>query len=317
MTSQHLPSAASRDVVSASHRRLVPARIVREADCPRDFVFDVHVIDGPMDPTGPDVGIIDTGVVVGGSGLHDFLRNRVTFHDTDIDEVTRADPGNSYGHGTFVAGVIGVESRSSRLQMKGVIDRESGKWEDEAVANAIREFSTDVQLINLSFSGDADEDLAPEVIVRALEGLGAERVVVAAAGNGGPDATPAFPAAIDLRGPQDPLIVSVGAVEFGAPGETPTIAEFSAQGDWVRVYANGRHISGPYRSAGWAKWTGTSFACAIVTGRIAAAMANNAALTARAAAEQVIADAAGTVMDQFGNERPYLGFKETTSPVQG
>ncbi|MFC4946125.1 S8 family serine peptidase [Pseudonocardia sp. GCM10023141] len=155
-------------------------------------------------------------------------------------------------------------------------------------------------LINLSFGGVAAEDAPPRVIQYALALLSADVEVVCSAGNFG-DAQPHWPAAFDR-------VTTVGAAVLppaDLPVRTdPTAAPFSCRGDWVDAYAQGVDVLGPYCTfsetaagaealgvlpqefTGWARWNGTSFAAAKVTGMIAREMADHPELTAREASDQ-------------------------------
>lgn len=289
-------------------RRLVPARIPREISPPILATFDTEITHEQVPAAGPVVGVIDTGVVVGANGPHPFLQlHLVEGFDNDVDVKDRLDPADSYGHGTFVAGVILREEPTVRISMKAALDAATGKWEDEAVAAAITELGeAGVTLINLSFSGDLAEEQTPDVIVRALEGLGPSVVVVAAAGNNS-SSRPVYPAAVKSDG-LDAQVVAVGAVDTSQPGDTPPVASFSGWGEWVHVYANGRHVFGPLQDDGWILWSGTSFACATVTGRIAAAMVRDAS-TAQEAASKVLKGDGSKIIDDDNNHRPYVASK--------
>ena len=125
-----------------------------------------------------------------------------------------------------------------------------------------------------------------------MERLGAEMILVAAAGNHGDDEMPEpatagaphsgsalWPAAL-------PGVVAVGAADVGLDGTAFTFsdADFTPVGPgWIDVWAPGVDVvstyvdgpvempgSGPRTFAGYARWSGTSFAAADVTGEIAA-----------------------------------------------
>lgn len=311
----HHPSARPRrevDSTSGVARRFTPARIPRAADEALIATFEAEVAHEVDAEAGPRVGVIDTGVVSGNGQLHPFLQGHVIdLSDDDVDVEDRADPGDSYGHGTFVAGVILREAPTARIHMKAALDVASGEWEDDLVARAIRELgAAGVTLINLSFCGNPDETETPGVIVDALEELGDGVVVVAAAGNN-PSSSPVFPAAVELSG-SHPQIIAVGAVDTNLDGEVPPIADFSGFGGWVDAYANGRRVFGPHQEKGWILWSGTSFACATVTGRIAAAMVRSGRSAPEAAAV-VLADGPKVA----GTDIPYIRSAALPLVIQG
>ena len=286
--------------------------------------FEVDVVNVLTFESGVDIGVIDTGVVLVDDRPHPFLQGHDVGFEANIDMLDLGDPADSYGHGTFVAGVILREAPSARIHMKASLDVATGKWEDRLVADAIIALGeAGVTLINLSFCGDAFETETPEVIVNALKGLGSEVVVVAAAGNFG-TGNPVFPAAVGLDGTGgNPRVIAVGAVDIHKSVNQLEIADFSGWGKWVHAFANGRRVFGPHKDSGWILWSGTSFACATVTGRIAAEMARSST-TAKDAAAVVIKEGGPTVEDVDGNSRPYipsgarpLNVNGVSIPVQG
>ena len=285
--------------------------------------FEVDVVNVLTFESGVDIGVIDTGVVLVDDRPHPFLQGHDVGFEANIDMLDLGDPADSYGHGTFVAGVILREAPSARIHMKASLDVATGKWEDRLVADAIIALGeAGVTLINLSFCGDAFETETPEVIVDALKGLGSEVVVVAAAGNFG-TSNPVFPAAVELDGTGNPRVIAVGAVDIHKSVDQLEIADFSGRGKWVHAFANGRRVFGPHKDSGWILWSGTSFACATVTGRIAAEMARSSTTAKDAAA--VVIDDGGPMVDDFeGNPRPYipsgarpLTINGVSIPVQG
>jgi len=215
----------------------------------------------PELPTAdPDlrVGVIDTGIAVNEQGeVHPWLRGHVDYVPSEVEHPDEVDP--AVGHGSFVAGVVLRQAPTATVLMRRAVVGE-GEREDERVAEAIRALGlAGVTLINLSFGGSLFEHSTPTVISAALSELGPEVVVVAAVAN---NALPlrTYPAA-------DKRVISVGAAT-----STGAIAEFSANGEWIDIYAVGENVVGPYQDR-FAEWSGTSFAAAAMTGRIARRMA--------------------------------------------
>ena len=240
---------------------------------------------------GLTVGVIDTGIVLDGRGRPPawFGRHHLSYcraEDADESAYPRGERLPSDGHGTFVAGLVLREAPTARVRMWGVLAKarvpvavdESDEKDDRAVAAALAALAINrqVQVVNLSF-GDAvekrDEQTPKEQ--RSLDTLEAAVVafrqarpdvaIVAAAGNNG-ITSEVYPAALEG-------VLSVGAVDERdfEPGTVPPIAEFSNHGDWVRAYARGVDVLGPLPRGDqrWARWKGTSFAAAVVSGRIA------------------------------------------------
>ncbi|MEV4056037.1 S8/S53 family peptidase [Amycolatopsis sp. NPDC049688] len=262
----------------------------------------------PPSDAAPTVGVIDTGILLHHGEPHPYLGNRVVYDPEDTVRPDRGEDGNPAGtaaHGTFVAGVVLKQVPPAvRVRMKGVIDKADGAAEDLAVANAIDELREEgITLINLSFSGATWEDEPPKAIEAALRRLPSDAVVVASAGNRS-SRRRVYPAAITLEsavpGESHARVIAVGAAEPTEDPAKPRVADFSNYGPWVSAYAQGVDVLGPYYRPGYptqpaeaspqyngfAVWSGTSFSAAIVTGRIAARMAD--AGSAAAAAELVV-----------------------------
>jgi subtilisin family serine protease len=114
------------------------------------------------------------------------------------------------------------------------------------------------QVINMSFAGNPNAVVAL-ALRRAIAG---HAIVVAAAGNGGPNAPPAFPAA-------EPGVIAVTAVDSHAQpyaeANHGSYVAFAAPG--VRVWTPGSTPAGSYHS-------GTSFATPFVAAAVAARLAD-------------------------------------------
>ena len=110
-----------------------------------------------------------------------------------------------------------------------------------------------VRLFNLSFAGPRDPSV--EQIIRIAEGKGA--IFIAAAGNGGPGAPAAYPAAYDT-------VIAVTAVDSG-----DKIYDRANRGDYIAFAAPGVDIlaAAPKRAYGLS--SGTSLAAAHVSGIVA------------------------------------------------
>jgi subtilisin family serine protease len=244
--------------------------------------------------------VVDTGIVL---PAHPWIKGHLVeqFEEDDVAPRSREVQGEFHGHGTCVAGLIAREAPTSRIRMFGALRSEEP--DDDAVAQAIMDLAKihDVELVNLSFGGHVFEFGVPPGIEAALASLDRRVVVVAAAGNSG-SGRKAFPAAIDPDR-MHARMIAVGA----ASGTGPLVAEFSNHGRWVHCYADGEKILAPYLSDGWALWSGTSMAAAIVTGRIARVRAEHPNLTTREAAERVLRGPQILVWGVNGPQpRPYV-----------
>lgn len=211
------------------------------------------------------------------------------------------DPGEhlkaSQGHGTAVASLVLSRAPAASIYLRRVLSdyTAADAWTAaKAMADAADE---DFDVVNLSFGEYfTDDGHPPLVLAQAVRMLSARgTVVVAAAGNHGnvsklkPDLVPAglaenspsYPAAL-------PGVVAVGALDRGGapagftPKHAPWISLMAPGTDLTVAYLDGdvliehKDIRGAIISkltrnfTGWATWSGTSLAAAIVTGEIAA-----------------------------------------------
>ena len=266
--------------------------------------------------TSVKVGVVDTGIVLDHDHQpHPWFGGRLCFgeHDDDpLEQGHRDRPEPDYladadGHGTFVSGLILNQAPSAQVIMCGVLDKGDAqrargldRRDDPAVAEAVLRLAAEgVQVINLSFAGGVFEDDGEVAGLReVLDGLDDGIAVVAAAGNDASDAK-VWPAAFER-------VIAVGAVdETRSFGDTPPLARFSNSGNWIEAYASGVDVLGPYVNfyetgadvygirppqhfTGWATWSGTSFAAAIVSGVIAQT-AIDSGISGQAAADRVLA----------------------------
>lgn len=206
------------------------------------------------------IGVIDTGYAP-----HPWLDSHVDYVPDEVELF-------GSGHGTFVAGVIVDRAHNARIVMRRAVV--AGPNDDAQVVKALKALNKpEIKLINLSFGGSQFEQGTPADLRAALDELADDVVVVAAVPN---NASPLrnYPAA-------DAGILAVGAAT--TKGE---IAEFSACGRWIDVFAVGENVEGPFED-GFATWSGTSFAAASVTGRIGALMSTG--LTAVEAKAKLLA----------------------------
>jgi subtilisin family serine protease len=234
------------------------------------------------------VGVVDTGVILIDDQVHPYLTGRIAGPaDGGDGDIRYAEP--EFGHGTFVSGRILRNAPSSTVQMRrGLLASDvDGEFEDLAVAAAITSLVDEgVKLINLSFVGEDDEDDPPAAIRDAMAGAVIEHdvVFVVAAGNNF-DVAHRYPAEFAT----DP--------EFGA--HVLAVADrstWSGEPSWIAAFADGYRQLGPLSTAdlfgvpsfAWARWSGSSFAAATVTGVLAAA----AARLADQGSHQPVVDAA-------------------------
>ncbi|HKG49638.1 MAG TPA: S8/S53 family peptidase [Actinomycetales bacterium] len=170
-------------------------------------------------------------------------------------------------HATFVAGLVLRQAPGAVIELRSGLD-DDGSQDSWTLAQAVADLadsSTDV--VNLSLGCRTEDGQPPLVLSAAIAALGRRTLVVAAAGNhggteGGTAPAPSWPAALDD-------VIAVGALDGGER------AAFSPDAPWVDAMAPGVDVVStcePQDTGGTvlARWSGTSFAAAAVSGAIAA-----------------------------------------------
>lgn len=200
------------------------------------------------------LAIIDSGVDV----THPELKGAVA---ESIDVVGgKAAPDT---HGTAIAGIVGARGQlmgiapdARIVAVRAFAQTSAGRTEgttETLIKGIDAALGKGVRLFNLSFAGPRDPSV--EQIIRIAEGKGA--IFIAAAGNGGPGAPAAYPAAYDM-------VIAVTAVD-----SADKIYERATRGDYIAFAAPGVDIlaAAPKRAYGLS--SGTSLAAAHVSGIVA------------------------------------------------
>lgn len=181
----------------------------------------------------------------------------------DDDGDGRLDP--AAGHGTFVAGVVLQYAPTARLRPVRVLDGD-GVGDEAALLDAVADLSsgTGVDVLCLASGCHTFDDRPSPLLASAIARLRPSCEVVACAGNDASD-RPFWPAALKR-------VVAVAALDRSRRGR----AEFSNHGWWVDACAPGTDVTSAFvrfdgepRFAGYARWSGTSFAAPAVAGVIA------------------------------------------------
>jgi subtilisin family serine protease len=235
-----------------------------------------------------------------GTCLVGLLDTRITPHPVLVGKLHAAEgavldgtgPFSHYaGHATFVAGRILAEAPEARLVVGSVLDDGHAIATAWGTALEMMKFrDSGVKILNLSLGCITADGDAPLIIARAVELLTPQMVIIAAAGNHGDPKL--NNGAADERAACWPAALSqVEAV--GAVTEAGDRAEFSPDVRWTTFMAPGQNVVGPFLTGtvnvqtrengtlptefpdGWASWSGTSFATATVTGRLARLTARN------------------------------------------
>jgi serine protease AprX len=257
--------------------------------------------------SGVGVAVIDTGIA---GNLRDFQNSNGNSRvvETAVTNPLAQNAGDSYGHGTDVAGIIagngdsrspsdplygkyiGVAPNANLISIK--VSDESGNATVLDVINGLQ-FAIDhqsdynIRVVNMSLDSTTPQSYTTDPLDAAAEAAWMHGiVVVAAAGNRG-----AAPDAVQYAPANDPYVITVGAAdENGSPDPSgDTIASWSSRGttqDGFQkpdVYAPGRHIVSVLApNSAFASWCpscivggqyimtgGTSMAAPMISGLVA------------------------------------------------
>jgi subtilisin family serine protease len=213
------------------------------------------------------VGLLDTGVAE-----HPWWAGSEWYGEVGPDDADAAE-GSQAGHGTFLAGILVRQAPGVSLRVCRLLDGQ-GVGDEAGVVRALNRMrERPPHVLNLSFGCHTFDDRPPSLLADALSSL-PDTVAVACAGNTAGD-RPFWPAA--LAG-----VVGVGAVDAAQERRAP----FSGHGPWVDACARGEWLTSAYPEsddfAGYAAWSGTSFAAALVAGAIADAARDRPAREAAA-----------------------------------
>ncbi len=247
--------------------------------------------------SGVNVAVLDTGV----DARHPDLARRITAclnftHPRGVKNGCK----DGHGHGTHVIGTVAADGGDDGLGIFGVapsaavfaykVCSDRGACYSDDVAAAIR-WAADAgaDVVSMSLGGSVPSSLELEAIRYAV---GRGVLVVAAAGNSGPDLnTIAYPAAFAE-------VLAVAAID-----SAKTVAGFSSRGindadgdvgeaREVAIAAAGVAVESTVPGGGYALASGTSMATPHVAGTAAAIWAGSAAATRTAllgAAEDIVA----------------------------
>jgi serine protease AprX len=258
----------------------------------------------------PTIAIVDSGI----------QPRRGDFGNRIVADVKLAGegPGDSRGHGTFVAGIaagaaegVAGAAPAARIFSIDVMDANGMAHASDVIAACdviLREKDAyNIRVANFSLHSVNPSSVRWDPLAQAVERLWFSGVVVvAAAGNyrtgGGPSGVPYAPGS-------DPFVITVGAGDLSpesdpsvAPWQPPSVhstAPWSAYGYTLDGFAKpdlvapGRHIVGPVPpwstlaserrdhlvSPGYMQLSGTSFAAPVVSGTVAQMLARNPSLT--------------------------------------
>lgn len=196
-------------------------------------------------------------------------------------------------HATAVAGRIWQYAPDARIIVRAGLDDQTGEGTSWDTARQMGAFlGAGIRVLNLSFGTTTEDGEPPLAMRRAIDVLTAadpDLLIVAAAGNLGHLARPPrqiWPAAMN------------GVIAVGATG-----ADFTMKERWVDVNAEGLEVDTFYLDkpvrlsdssvvnlGGFASWSGTSFAAAAVSGKIAQRLQTNPNATTAATLKELLED---------------------------
>ena len=208
------------------------------------------------------IGMIDTKVAD-----HKLLAN-TQLQQRDFTMAKGAGPTE---HGTAIASLLSADGAGS-IYAASIFQGSAAKpyTSADAIVRALNWMvEQNVVVINISLAGPRNSIL-DELVARTI---GKGHIIVAAAGNGGPTAPPAYPAAL-------PNVVAVTAVD-----RKLKVYRYANQGRYITVSALGVDVTAAAPGGGSSSYSGTSFA----TPHIAAWMARCAPSLSAAARKKCIA----------------------------
>ncbi len=241
-----------------------------DADCTGAACPAREMLDWPRATSGcgtpPLIGMVDTGL----NPDHAVFANAAI----ELHRVGPEAGGSGLIHGTAVASLL-VGDPASRTP--GLVPgaklvavdafHKAGKDERMDAFSLIEALDLlaqkGVRIINLSFAGPQNAALAEELRVLDAKGI----VIVAAAGNAGPAAKPAYPAAYDM-------VLAVTAVD-----RRSQIYRRANRGEHIDLAAPGVEIWTATSISGARTQTGTSFAAPFVTAAAALLLQKDPDLT--------------------------------------
>lgn len=178
-------------------------------------------------------------------------------------------------HGTAVASLLAGSGRAT-IYSANIFRGPAGRpfTSADVIADALGwMLAGGAPVINMSLSGPRNA-----ILDRLIgDALARGRTVVAAAGNGGPAAPPAWPAAV-------PGVIAVTAVD-----KNHHIYRYANRGHYITVAAPGVDVVAARAGGGYARFSGTSFATPHVAGWLAQCRTGGG--SARACAERLRASA--------------------------
>ena len=302
---------------------------------------------------GVTIAFLDTGLSTQGAlekmikaGLEDRFVGQVNF--LRDQPKLKKEGKDANGHGTHVSGLVWNAFRDrdsgtfmgsapgARILMLQVLDENGqGKYEDaiEAIQWAVEHKNEyNIRIMNISLYAEVASPYWADPLDRAVEAAWrAGIVVIAAAGNGGPN-----PMTVAVPG-NDPYVITVGALdgkETAGYLADDTLAVYSAAGPTYDLFVKpdvvapghklvsflspdskfARERTDRKRGEHWFVMNGTSVATSLVSGVVALMLERNPGLTPDQVKYRLIASAA-TALDPATNEPIYSVWQQGAGRV--
>jgi subtilisin family serine protease len=214
---------------------------------------------------GTLVAVLDTGVDVRHPALAGRLKPGWDYVGDDrrpydvkngVDDDRDGAVDESYGHGTFVSGTVGLVAPKADILPMRVLNSD-GRGNVFVVAEAIKDaVRAGADVIVLAFGTETRPE--PTKFEDAIKLARAQGVVVVASAGNESSTDERYPASLGE-------VVAVGALR----PDLLRLAPFSNSGNWVDVAAVGTNVVGPLPGARYAYWNGTSVAAPFVAGQAA------------------------------------------------
>lgn len=227
---------------------------------------------------GVTVAVIDTAV----DATHPALKDTVSeSFDAVIDGKSAA-----HAHGTAIAGLIagqgdvgGVAPGAQLLAVRAFYEHPKTRASETSSFILLRAldwaFERKAQIFNMSFAGPSDMLINTTLNVAHAHGV----VHVAAAGNGGPKAPPAYPAAYKS-------VIAITALDH-----KDRLYKGANRGAYLTAAAPGVDILVPSLKQSYSYSTGTSLAAAHISGMVALIMERDPSISAKSIRQTIVATA--------------------------
>jgi membrane-anchored mycosin MYCP len=282
----------------------------------RILVGTAHNINGggEGDPRLTKQGLVRNNPELG-AGVRVGLADTAVYEHPDFARFLLATPDELWkprqgaaavasGHATFVAGLIHQFAPAAELEVEQVLGQDGNADSWTVAKRLVGLAGSGIQVLNLSLQCSPADQEPPLVLSRAIQRLGPQVQVVAAAGNHDAQNPDDNPKTVYWPGAYDEVLAVTARdadnaiPDWSAPAELPWVDCVALGADVVSTYPpldvsdarDGIAAVDPDSKGVTVSWSGTSFAAAKVSGLIAAQMSSSGA-DARSATAQLLENA--------------------------